>query len=126
MGDRGSASVELVLLTPVFVILLFFVVAAGRLAVSRNEVDGAARDAAREASIWRSAVDANNHGVSRALSDLQRGHVSCRDPEVTIDTTELRPGGKIVAAVRCTVELSDLSGLRIGPSRTLQAQAVAV
>jgi hypothetical protein len=118
--------VELVLLTPVFVLLLFFVVAAGRLAVSRNEIDGAARDAAREASTWRSPVDANSHGVRQGLSDLEGGHVSCRNPEVFIDTSELRPGGEIVAAVRCTVELSDLSGLRIGPSRTLEAQAVAV
>jgi hypothetical protein len=118
--------VELVLLTPVFIVLLFFVVAAGRLAVSRNEVDGAARDAAREASTWRSAVDANSHGVQQGLSDLESGHLSCRNPEVSIDTSELRPGGEIVAAVRCTVELTDVSGVRIGPSRTLQARAVAV
>src|ERR1017187_2078916 len=89
MDDRGSASVELVLLTPVFILLLFFVVAAGRLAVTRNEVDGAARDAAREASTWRSAAAANSHGVLQGLSDLQSGHASCRNPEVTIDTSQL-------------------------------------
>ncbi len=126
MDERGSASVELVLLTPVFILLLFFVVTAGRLGVSRNQVDGAARDAAREASTWRSAADAENHGVAQGLSDLQGGHLSCRNPQVRIDTSGLRPGGQIVAAVSCTISLSDISGLHVGPSRTLQARAVAV
>jgi Flp pilus assembly protein TadG len=126
MDDGGSASVELVLLTPVFILLLFFVVFAGRLAVTRNEVDAAARDAAREASTWRSPAEANSHGVLQGLADLQSGHVSCRDPVVTIDTSQLRPGGEIVADVTCTVDLSDISGLRVGVSRTLQARAVAV
>jgi hypothetical protein len=126
MDERGSASVELVLMTPVFILLLFFVVAAGRLAVTRNQVDGAARDAAREASTWRSPAAATSHGVAQGLSDLQSGQSSCRNPEVTIDTSQLRPGGEIVADVRCTVALSDISGLHMGPSRTMEARAVAV
>jgi len=126
VDDHGSASVELVLMTPVFILLLFFVVAAGRLAVTRNEVDGAARDAAREAATWRSADAATSHGVAQGLSDLQSGRSSCTSPEVTIDTSQLRPGGEVVADVRCTVKLSDISGLRMGPSRTMDAKAVAV
>ena len=126
MDDRGSASVELVLLTPVFVLLLFFVVAAGRLAVSRNDVDEAARDAAREASTWRTAADATSQGVRQGLADLNGGRLSCRNPQVSIDVSDFRPGGEIVAAVRCTVALGDVSGLGIGPSRTLEATAVAV
>jgi Flp pilus assembly protein TadG len=118
--------VELVLMTPVLILLLFFVVAAGRLAVTRNEVDGAARDAAREASTWGSAVAASSHGVAQGLADLQSGRSSCSNPEVTIDTSQLRPGGEVVADVVCTVRLSDISGLHMGPSRTLQARAVAV
>jgi hypothetical protein len=126
MDDHGSASVELVLMTPVLILLLFLVVAAGRLAVSRNEVDGAARDAAREASTWRSAAAASSHGVAQGLSDLQSGRSSCSNPEVAIDTSQLRPGGEVVADVFCTVRLSDISGLHMGLSRTLHAKAVAV
>ena len=52
MSDaRGSASLELVLVTPVVLLLLLFVVCAGRLAEARADVDRAARDAARAASI---------------------------------------------------------------------------
>jgi hypothetical protein len=126
VDEQGSASVELVLITPVLILLLFFVVAAGRLAVTRNQIDGAARDAAREASTWRSGAAASSHGVAQGLSDLQSGRSSCSNPEVSIDTSQLRPGGEVVAHVMCTVRLSDITGLHLGPSRTLEAKAVAV
>ena len=42
--ERGSASVELVLVTPVLIALLLFVVALGRLAGARGEVDAAGAD----------------------------------------------------------------------------------
>ncbi len=51
--ERGSAAVELVLATPVLVALMLLAVAGGRLASARGEVDAAARDAARAASIGR-------------------------------------------------------------------------
>jgi hypothetical protein len=117
--------VELVLLTPVFVILLLFVVAAGRLAVARNQLEEAARDAARQASLGRSPADGRDQGAARARADLA-GPLGCRNPVVVIDTSRLRPGGEVVADVRCTVRLSDLVGLRMGPSRDMHATAVAV
>jgi Flp pilus assembly protein TadG len=113
-GDRGSATVELVLITPVLVVFLLFVVAAGRFAMARNRVDEAARDAAREASTWATPGTASNNGVS------------CRNPTVVIDTSRLRPGGEVVADVSCTVELADVMGLKVGGSRSFQARAVAV
>jgi hypothetical protein len=118
--------VELVLLTPVVVILLLLVVAAGRMAVARNQIDEAARDAAREASLWRSPAEAHDRGVAQAVAELAGGHVGCREPVIVIDTTRLRPGGEVVADVACTVVLTDLVGLRMGPSRTMRATAVAV
>ncbi|HSH62266.1 MAG TPA: TadE/TadG family type IV pilus assembly protein, partial [Acidimicrobiales bacterium] len=49
--ERGVAVLELVLLVPVFVLLLFVVVAMGRLGLARVHIDAAARDAARAGSI---------------------------------------------------------------------------
>jgi hypothetical protein len=123
--ERGSATVELVLITPVLVVFLLFAVAAGRFALARNRVDEAARDAAREASTWATPGAANTNGVARGLASLGHG-VSCRNPSVVIDTSRLRPGGEIVADVSCTVELADVMGLKIGGSRSFQARAVAV
>jgi Flp pilus assembly protein TadG len=125
-GDRGSATVELVLITPVLVVFLLFVVAAGRFAMARNRVDEAARDAAREASTWATPGTASNNGVARGLASLHGNGVSCRNPTVVIDTSRLRPGGEVVADVSCTVELADVMGLKVGGSRSFQARAVAV
>jgi hypothetical protein len=60
------------------------------------------------------------------LASLNGGGVTCRNPAVSIDTSQLRPGGEVVADVTCRVELGDVMGLRIGGWRTFQARAVAV
>ena len=49
--ERGAVATELVLLTPLLIVMLLFVVALGRLAGARINVDGAAAQAARAASI---------------------------------------------------------------------------
>jgi Flp pilus assembly protein TadG len=126
VSERGSATVELVLITPVLVLLMLFAVAAGRFSVARNQVNEAARDAAREASTWRSPGAASSHGVERGLASLAASRVSCRSPGVAIDTSGLRPGGAVVADVTCTVDLGDLLGLRLGGAKTFKARAVAV
>ncbi len=57
-AEAGSSTVELVLLTPLLVLFMVFVVALGRLASARAEVDGAARDrlSAREQPLNRGCV----------------------------------------------------------------------
>jgi Flp pilus assembly protein TadG len=116
----------MVLITPVLIVLLLFAVAAGRLSVARNQVTEAARDAAREASTWRTQSEATTYGMQRGLDSLSAGHVTCRSPSVAIDASRLRPGGEAIADVACTVQLGDLVGLRMGGSRTLRARAVSV
>ena len=53
--DRGSATVEIVILAPALILVLLFVIAVGRIAGANNTVDAAAFAAARAASISRSA-----------------------------------------------------------------------
>jgi len=123
---RGSAAVELVLITPVLLLLVMFALAAGRFSVARNQVVEAARDAAREASTWPSPRAATDAGVQRGLDSLSGSRISCASPVVRIDTSRLRPGGEVVADVSCTVALSDVLGLRLGGSKTVRARAVSV
>jgi Flp pilus assembly protein TadG len=124
--DRGSATLELVLITPVLVLIMLFAVAAGRFSLARNQVNEAARDAAREASTWETPQAASTNGVERGLASLTDKHLSCRAPSVEIDASDLRPGGEVVADVTCTVDLGDLLGLRLGGEKTFQARSVAV
>lgn len=126
MTEKGSAAVELVLVTPVLLVLMMFALVAGRFALARNQVTEAARDAAREASTWPTAQAAARAGVQRGLDSLNAGKVSCQQPVVVIDTSELRPGGETVADVTCTVALDDVVGLHLAGSRTFHARAVSV
>lgn len=119
--ERGSASLELVLLTPAIVLLLLLVVMGGRYAQARGDVDAAARDAARAASIARGPDSAAAGGEAAAQARLREGGVTCRNMTVGLDTTQFRAGGSVVATVTCMVDLGDLTGLKLPASRTFTA-----
>lgn len=116
-SERGSAAVELVLVTPALVVLLLFVVFVGRLSHARAEVDSTARDAARAASLARSPGEA----VAAAQEAAGEGAVPCREMEVVVDTTDFRAGGTVTTEVACTVALTDLAGLRVPGATTLRS-----
>jgi len=120
--EKGSATLELVVLTPVLVGLLLLVVAAGRLVDARSTLVGAARSAARAATTARTPEQARRAASaitdSRSAPGPQCGHLA-----VTVDTREFRPGGTVTATITCTVSLTDLVGLNLPGSRTLTAAA---
>lgn len=120
-SQRGAATLEMVLLTPVLLLLLLFVVLGGRLAQARADVDAAARDAARAASIARSPAAARSDGAAAATSHLADRGVSCRALDVSIDAGAFAPGGTVTAVVACTVDLGDLTGLRVPLSRSVSS-----
>ena len=125
-ADRGSASVELVLVTPVLLVLLLFVVALGRLADSRAQVDGAARDAARSASLARGPDSALTGAQAAAEARLVEGGVTCRHLDVQVEVGALRPGKIVTAIVTCDVDLGDLTLLRVPGSRAVTSSAAEV
>jgi len=81
--ERGSVTVELVLLTPLLILLLLFVVALGRLSGARLDVDGAAAQAARAASIARDPTTATAMAQQTATAALGSDHVTCAQLTVT-------------------------------------------
>ena len=119
--DQGSASLEMVLLTPLLLVLLLLVVLGGRYAQARADVDAAARDAARAGSIEREPDAAKTAAVEAARSRLTEGGVTCRDLDVSVDTTDFRAGGSVGATITCTIDLSDLTGLGVPVSRTISS-----
>ena len=123
--ERGSATTELVLITPVLIIMLLFVVALGRIAASRAGVDAAARDVAREAANARSIAEAVASSDPTARGDLREGGVTCRSLAVGLDTNNFRAGGTVTATVSCTVALRDLVALGLPASRTITARFTA-
>lgn len=110
--DRGSVTLELVILAPVLVIALLFVIAAGRIAQAHQAVEAAARDAARQASIARDPATARTAATSSAQATLSREGLSC-PAQVSVDTSGFaRPVGQpatVTAHVTCTVRLADVA-----------------
>jgi Flp pilus assembly protein TadG len=123
--DQGSAAVELALVTPLLVLLLMLIVAAGRLVQGRLEVASAAAQAARAASLARDPAAAAAQATAVASSALASQHLTCGSLTVSTDTAAFRPGGQVTVQVSCTVSLSGLALLHLPGAETLTAQAAA-
>jgi Flp pilus assembly protein TadG len=123
--ERGAATTELVLLTPVLIVMLLFVVALGRITSTRQDVEAAARDAARAAANARSPSAARADGTAAASAALDEQGTTCRTLTVTVDTTSFVAGGNVTARVSCNVELGDLTGLSLPASRTITSTFAA-
>jgi len=125
-NESGSVTAELVLVTPLLLLLLLFVVALGRLASARLDVDGAASEAARAASIARDPATATAMAQQTATAALSSDGVTCSSLNVVTDTASFSPGGEVAVTVTCTVGLADLAGLRLPSSTSLSSRSVAV
>lgn len=125
-NESGSVTAELVLLTPLLILLLLFVVALGRLSGARLEVDGAAAQAARAASIAQDPTTATAMATQTATAALGSDHVTCTQLTVSTNTIQFAPGGSVAVTVTCTVALTDLTGLRLPASEAVSSRATAV
>lgn len=125
-GESGSAAVELTLVTPLLVLFLLLVVAAGRVGEARNDVYGAASQAARAASLARAPGAAVADARAAAAASLGDGGPTCRSLSVDVDAGALRPGGRVAVTVACAVPLSDLVGLGLPGTRVVSASASEV
>ncbi|ASW53100.1 TadE/TadG family type IV pilus assembly protein [Plantactinospora sp. KBS50] len=124
-AQRGSVSVEVAILAPVFILLLGLAVVAGRAAVARSVVDSAAHDAARAASIARTREQAVADGKAGVEQVLAGQGINCSSA-ASVRLTGRLPTGEsvsldyafdpwrvgelvfVVATVRCVVSLDDL------------------
>jgi Flp pilus assembly protein TadG len=125
--QRGSLALELVVLTPVLALTLWVVGALSlRAMVAHAQVDSAARDAARDASIQRSAPAAQRAAALAATGSLQRARRTCQAIQVIADTRRFHPGGSVQVTVTCTIRLQDL-GLSFLPAhRTSSTYTVPI
>lgn len=116
--ERGTMTMELVIMTPILLAFIMLMVAMGRIVDAQSQIDGAARDAARAASIARDESSAQGLADQAAQSSLS-GTWCKGTPRITLDFSQWRAGGQVSVAVRCDIDLSGLSLIRVGPSRTM-------
>jgi Flp pilus assembly protein TadG len=124
-GDSGSAAAELVLLTPLLVLMMLLTVAAGRLVQARLQVDSAAQQAARAASLARDPATATADATATATAALASENLTCANLAVSTGTSDFQPGGQVTVQVSCTVALSGLALLHLPGTRTLTSRFAA-
>jgi Flp pilus assembly protein TadG len=97
-GDRGSFSLELAVLAPALLLVISFIISVGRVTEGRAFVQGAARDAARAATINHNG---NAEAAARAAYAAATRNRDC-DPLVIVPRVPL-PGGTVTATAHCRV-----------------------
>ncbi|HKY66851.1 MAG TPA: TadE family protein [Acidimicrobiales bacterium] len=114
-ADAGAATTETVLIFPVLIMLLFLVVAAGRLTDAKSDVVSAASDAARAASIAGTPGEATAAARDIANETLAGEGVECSggaDVQLAYEPRFER-GATVHATVRCDVRTDDLALLNL-------------
>ena len=118
-GDRGSASVELVILAPLVGVLLACVVLVGRVQTARADIEGAARSAARDLSIARDPFAALDHVEAGLRQTLHVGTPTCQ----TMAFTPAITATTVTVTVACRVDLAAAAILPVPGSMTVSATA---
>ena len=123
--SRGAVSLELVLVTPIFLLLLDVAVFGGRLTESQARVDDAAHAGARAASLQRNIAAATTAADATVADTLGNSDASCQTYDVSVDTSAFRAGGTVVVSVQCDVHLSDLNWLPLPGTRSVSGSFVS-
>lgn len=114
-------AVEVVLLTPILVMFTLLVVAGGRYVAVRADIEAAARDAARAASIARTPAEAQQVADSVASHSLS-GKSAC-----TVDQIggNFRSGGIVEVTLDCSVSNVGLGMIGLGGNLPMKATGSA-
>lgn len=129
-GSRGSASVELALWAAPVAVVLAMLLGAGRVVMAGGQVEQAAADAARTASIARTAGEALSQAQDTATDSLAATGPACLGGgTVAVDVSEFGtpPGlpAQVSVTVTCTVTFDELGIPLLAGTRTLSATAVS-
>ena len=129
-SDEGSAAIEAAIVLPALIMFLCLAIAGGRIVTSGAKIDAAAEDAAREASIHRTAASAQSAARAAAAASLNDQGIKCASTSVNINTGGLNVPvgqvGTVSVTVTCTVHLSDLLLPGVPGARTLTSTATSV
>lgn len=113
--ERGSATVELALLTPGLLLLFGLVVLGGRVALAGGSVEQAAAAAARQASLARDPATADRLARAEATRTLATQRLQCGAITITTDTsgfsTPVGQPATVAVTISCQLRLTDLAVL---------------
>lgn len=123
--ERGSAALEAVVGLPAFAFFVALIIFGGRTATAHQALESAAADAARSASLARSAPAASEAARQAAEASLANQDLSCTEVDVIVDVEGFAQAvgrdASVDVAVECRLDLSDLSIPGVPGSRLLRA-----
>ncbi|MGA2836822.1 MAG: TadE/TadG family type IV pilus assembly protein [Acidimicrobiales bacterium] len=123
--DRGSLSVELVVLAPVVLLVVLATLVFGRVSEARQQVVEASRAGAEMAAVLPTVGTAQWVGSINAVINLIGRTHTCAHATISVDTSHFEPGGYVTATVSCVVLLSDIGFPGLPGSTTVTASATA-
>ena len=125
-SERGSVSVEVAVIAPAFVFLMLLVVFAGKVSEADGNVERAAAEGARAASLRQHPGNAATDARSTVEANLATAGVSCSTLEAIVDTSDFEPGGTVTVTVECTASMADVTLLGVPGTRTFTGTATEV
>lgn len=111
--ERGSAAIETAIGVPAFLLFVGLIIFGGRTATTHQALESAAADAARSASLERSAPAAAAAAEQAARSSLANQQIDCLAIDVDVDAggfaTAVGQAASVTVTVGCRLDLADLS-----------------
>ncbi len=126
--ERGAVATEFAIVMAV-VLLSFFALAVygGRVVQAENDVQSAAHEAARAASLAGTPAQASAAAHEVAATNLASSGVACgAGPSVAVELSQFGPGGQVTVSISCSADFGDVGSLGVASSQTFSASATEV
>lgn len=125
-SERGSISVEVAVIAPAFVFLMLLVVYAGKVSEANGNVERAAAEGARAASLRQNPAAAIDDARAVVEANLAAAGVPCSQLDTSVDTSMFEPGGTVTITVRCDASMADVTLLGVPGIRSFTATSTEV
>jgi Flp pilus assembly protein TadG len=125
-SERGSISVEVAVIAPAFVFLMLLVVYAGKVSEADGNVERAAAEGARAASLRQNPAAAIDDARAVVEANLAAAGVPCSQLDTSVDTSTFEPGGTVTVTVRCDAPMADVTLLGVPGTRSFTATSTEV
>jgi hypothetical protein len=123
--QTGSAAAEIVILTPLLVLLILVLVMGGRLANASQDLTDAARTSVESAVVASNASAARAQAAATASYEISHDGLECDPYSIVTDVAEFTAGGRVSVRVSCRVKLFTLGLPGLPTALTVSSQASA-
>lgn len=123
--ESGSATAELVIVMPLFLLLLAVVVFVGRIESAHGDVEAAAQAGVSAAVVQPSAPAAQQAARQAVGASLAGRQLSCAYWNDTVELADFAVGGEVSVTVVCVANLSAVAAPGLPGHETLTASATS-